>query len=145
MARARSTAPAPTARTPAALGYAMPAEWESHVATWLAWPHDRITYRDLDAVEKAFATMAAALSRGERVEMLAKDAATEARARAALREAGAKEWRAGARGVRLRRMPTADSWLRDTGPTFLVRRRGRGPRRAYVRWRFDAWGRKYRA
>jgi agmatine deiminase len=46
--------------------------------------------------------------------------------------------------VRLRRVATADSWVRDTGPTFLVRRRGRGPRRAYVRWRFNAWGGKYR-
>jgi len=25
--------------TPAELGYAMPAEWEPHTATWLAWPH----------------------------------------------------------------------------------------------------------
>ncbi|HEY2882498.1 MAG TPA: agmatine deiminase family protein, partial [Pirellulales bacterium] len=24
---------------PAALGYRMPAEWEPHAATWLAWPH----------------------------------------------------------------------------------------------------------
>ena len=26
-------------RTPASLGFAMPAEWERHEATWLAWPH----------------------------------------------------------------------------------------------------------
>jgi hypothetical protein len=26
---------------PAALGYRMPAEWEPHEATWLAWPHER--------------------------------------------------------------------------------------------------------
>ena len=25
--------------TPAALGYRLPAEWEPHAATWLAWPH----------------------------------------------------------------------------------------------------------
>ena len=24
---------------PAALGLRMPAEWEPHAATWLAWPH----------------------------------------------------------------------------------------------------------
>ena len=29
------------ARTPAALGYRMPAEWHPHVATWLAWPHNK--------------------------------------------------------------------------------------------------------
>ena len=26
---------------PAALGYRMPAEWEPHAATWIAWPHNR--------------------------------------------------------------------------------------------------------
>ena len=29
------------AATPAELGYAMPAEWEPHAATWLGWPHNR--------------------------------------------------------------------------------------------------------
>ena len=27
--------------TPASLGYSMPAEWAPHVATWIAWPHNR--------------------------------------------------------------------------------------------------------
>ncbi len=26
--------------TPASLGFSMPAEWEPHEATWLAWPHN---------------------------------------------------------------------------------------------------------
>ena len=32
--------------TPAALGYRMPAEWEPHAATWLAWPHNTVTWPD---------------------------------------------------------------------------------------------------
>jgi len=28
------------AATPRALGYRVPAEWEPHEATWLAWPHN---------------------------------------------------------------------------------------------------------
>src|SRR5947207_14350822 len=109
--RAAAARPGRPARgTPAASGYAMPAEWEPHAATWLAWPHDPVTFRDTAAVERAFAAMAAALSQGERVELLVKDTATAARARAALAAAGAREHRrgAGARGVRLRRVPTAD-------------------------------------
>jgi len=27
-------------QTPPDLGYRMPAEWEAHDATWLAWPHN---------------------------------------------------------------------------------------------------------
>ena len=145
-ARSDASAPRPPApKSPAGQGYAMPAEWEPHVATWLAWPHDPVTFRDLPAAERAFAAAAAALAGGERVVLLVKDAPTAARARAALAAAGARLHRRGdgARGVRLRRVPTADSWIRDYGPTFLVRRRGKGPKRAYVRWRFNAWGEKY--
>ena len=37
--------------TPAALGYRMPAEWEPHAATWLAWPHERsLSHRTLTLV-----------------------------------------------------------------------------------------------
>ena len=32
--------------TPAALGYAMPAEWHPHAATWLSWPKDPLTWPD---------------------------------------------------------------------------------------------------
>jgi agmatine deiminase len=144
-APAEAVARRPAKGTPAAEGYAMPAEWEPHAATWLAWPHDPVTFRDLEAAERAFAAMVAALSGGERVELLVKDAATAARAKAALAAAGARALGRGGRprGVRLRRVPTADSWIRDYGPTFLVRRSGKGPRRAFVRWRFNAWGEKY--
>ena len=31
----------PDAKTPAQLGFAMPAEWEPHEGTWLGWPHCR--------------------------------------------------------------------------------------------------------
>ena len=32
---------APMEQTPPQLGYRMPAEWEPHAATWIAWPHNR--------------------------------------------------------------------------------------------------------
>jgi agmatine deiminase len=123
----------------------MPAEWARHAATWLSWPHDPVTFADLEGVERVFATMAAALSTGERVNLLVRDEQVLGRARAALREAGAKEAGSAtsARGVALRVLRTSDVWIRDYGPTFLVRRSGRGPRRAFVRWRFNAWGEKY--
>lgn len=123
----------------------MPAEWEHHAGTWLAWPHDRVTFRDLFRVECIFASMAAALSHGERVHVLVKDAEVEASARASLMLAlgHVATSRTSKTGVSFHRVPTADSWIRDYGPTYVVRRRGRGPRRAFVRWRFNAWGGKY--
>jgi agmatine deiminase len=115
----------------------MPAEWEPHEATLFSWPHDPVTFRDLEAVEHAYATAIAALSHGERVDVLVRDADEEDRAAAMLAVRGAGD-------VRLRRIPTADVWIRDYGPTFVRRRTkiakgGRG----YVRWRFNAWGGKY--
>ena len=116
----------------------MPAEWERHEGTWLAWPHDPVTWPDrIPEVESTFAQMAAALCKGERVEILVKDERTASRAAWAL-------WARGATNVRLRAMPTADSWIRDYGPTVLKRASGRGPARSFVRWRFNAWGGKYK-
>src|SRR3546814_4365223 len=57
-------------------------------------------------------------------------------AAAALDEARA---RCGA-GITCEAMPLDDSWLRDTGPTFVVDGRGGI---AGVAWRFNAWGEKF--
>ena len=34
------------AATPAQQGYRMPAEWENHEATWIAWPHNANDWPD---------------------------------------------------------------------------------------------------
>lgn len=131
--------------TPASLGYAMPAEWARHEATLLAWPTDPITFRDLPAVERTFAAMIAALSGGERVDVHVPDDATAARAADLVKDA-AEEHRGDAARVVFRVLPTADVWIRDYGPTYLVappEGKQRKARRGFVRWRFNAWGRKY--
>ena len=33
-----------TKKTPAALGFRMPAEWEPQEAVWLSWPHNHATW-----------------------------------------------------------------------------------------------------
>jgi len=124
------------ARTPASLSYAMPAEWARHEATWMSWPHDPVTFRDLPAAERVFATVAASLSQHEHVELLVPDDAAALRAVALLDELDARR-------CCVHPFRTADVWIRDYGPTFVVRPRGRPARRAYVRWRFNAWGGKY--
>jgi len=123
------------ATTPRGLGYAMPAEWTPHEATWLAWPHDPVTWPErVPQVERAYVQMIRALAPHERVELLVKDETTKARARDLLRAAGVKD------GVRFHDLPTADSWIRDYGPTFVKDAKGDV---AMVDWRFNAWGNKY--
>lgn len=125
--------------TPRARGYRWPAEWERHAGTWLAWPHDPLTWPGcLAEAEEAFAELAAAIGLGETVHLLVGTAAREARARAALA-------RAGARRVRFHRVPTVDSWVRDYGPIVVVAGRGARRRRLALDFRFNAWGGKYPA
>jgi agmatine deiminase len=121
--------------TPRSLGYAMPAEWTPHEATWLAWPHDPVTWPErVPQVERAYVQMIRALAPHERVELLVKDAETRRRAHDMLKAAGVHG------GVRIHDLATADSWIRDFGPTFVRDAQGDV---AMVDWRFNAWGNKY--
>jgi len=123
--------------TPRGRGFRWPAEWEPHEATLLAWPHDPTTWRGgLERAERAFAAFAAAVSTGERVHLLVKDAAMEARARPLLEGAGAKD-------VVLHAIATADVWFRDYGPITLVKGEGTQRERLSIDFTFNAWGGKY--
>jgi len=112
--------------TPAADGFWMPAEWERHAGTWMAWPERPDTWRD-DAgpAGKAFAEVAAAIGACEPVTMSVSPTAVE-RARAALPGP-----------VRVLELTTDDAWMRDIGPTFVVD--DTGTKRG-VDWIFNAWG-----
>ena len=55
--------------TPASLGYRMPAEWEPHAATWIAWPHNRQDWPGkFQPIPWAYAEIVRHLSRHETVE-----------------------------------------------------------------------------
>src|SRR5258706_13123711 len=59
------------AQTPFGLGFRMPAEWEPHAATWLAWPHEPTDWPGkFEAVPWVFAEVIKNLTSGERVRLL---------------------------------------------------------------------------
>ena len=118
-------------RSPASLGYRMPAEWEKHAATWVSWPKDPGTFPGdiLPQVEAAYVEMVRALGRGEEVRVLVNDEKAEKRVAGLLK---------GLERVSFHRVRTVDVWVRDYGPTYV-----RGRDLALVRWRFNAWGNKY--
>ncbi len=133
--------------TPAALGYRMPAEWEPHEATWIAWPHNRSDWPGkFEAIPWIYAEIVRHLSRVERVNILAQDEAEEARARALLVRAHVLPEKAAAPGkpagnVRFFPMRTNRVWTRDSGPIFVRRdsRQADFPPVAATAWRFNAW------
>jgi agmatine deiminase len=137
---ARGTGPsALDAPTPASLGWRMPAEWEPHAATWLAFPHKRGDWPGkADAVEWAFAEMARQLTRGERLRILVRDAKEAARARHLFGCVGCDLTQ-----IDCVKHDTNRSWTRDYLPSFLIRTTKRKAARelSAVKWRFDGWSR----
>ena len=119
-------------RTPSSLGYRMPAEWETHAATWLAWPHEKTDWPGKFApIPWVYADIVRHLSQVERVRILVKDAAMERAARRNLISAGAN-----LAAVDFFQVPTNRGWIRDFGPIFV---RNNKNEIAATNWRFNAW------
>lgn len=125
--------------TPVSLGYRMPAEWEPHTATWIAFPHKRGDWPGKsDAVQWVFAEMVRQLTRGERVRILVKDAKEAARARYLFESVGSDPQQ-----IDYIKCDTDRSWTRDYLPSFVLRKGKRNDTRALgaVKWKFDGWSR----
>jgi len=116
--------------------FRMPAEWDPHAATWLAWPH----YKDdwpgkFEPIPWVYAEIVRHLARRERVELLVNDSAAEKRARKILERANAL-----GDNVHFHRFSTDRVWTRDSGCTFVECSAGGLARDlAAIKWRFNAW------
>jgi len=107
--------------TPAALGFLMPAEWERHEATWVAWPHHEADWPDkMEAVRWVYGEMVRKIAPGEQVRVLVRHQAEQKLAADWLKRAGCD-----LENVRLIVHPTNRGWLRDSGPIFVKRFIGR--------------------
>ena len=121
-----------TDAVPAQLGFRMPAEWEPHEATWIAWPHRRDDWPGKFAsIPWVYAEIVYHLAQSETVRILVNNLAAERRAKGVLRK----------RGVDLERVeffhaPTDRVWTRDFAPLFVRNEQGEV---AATDWRFNAW------
>ena len=110
----------------------MPAEWDSHAATWLAWPHEKTDWPGKFApIPWVYADIVRHLSQAERVRILVKDATMERAALRALKSAGAY-----LSAVDFFHVPTNRGWIRDFGPIFVTNGKGET---AATDWHFNAW------
>jgi agmatine deiminase len=121
-------------RTPASLGYRMPAEWEPHESTWISWPYNRNDWPGkIEPIPWVYAEIVRYLSRVEKVNIIVNNATLKTSARKVLASAGV-----GFKNIRFHQWPTNRVWTRDSGPIFL-RRTSRIDRIAATDWRFNAW------
>jgi agmatine deiminase len=109
----------------------MPAEWEPHEATWIAWPHHEPDWPGkLAPIPWVYAEIVRVLHEFERVEILCHDEEVREAAGVHLRAHGVEG------NYRLHQVPNDRVWLRDSAPTAVLA--GRGDVQL-VNWRFNAW------
>jgi agmatine deiminase len=115
--------------------YRMPAEWEPHAATWLAWPHERSDWPGkFELIPWFFAEFIRQLTEVERVHLIV---AHERDEKTALRLCGLAG--ANLKALRIYRADTDRSWLRDTSAIFVRSAKGL----TALDWKFNAWA-KYK-
>jgi agmatine deiminase len=113
----------------------MPAEWEAHEATWIAWPHRRDDWPGkFLTIPWVYTEIVRHLHLSERVRILVNDDKARRQAEKKLRQIGVDLAR-----VDFYRIPTDRGWTRDSGPIFLVKDVPEGRQLALTHWRFTAW------
>ncbi len=109
----------------------MPAEWEAHEATWIAWPHHEPDWPGkLGPIPWVYAEIVRVLHAHERVEIICHSTDVRDAARQHLEAHGVRG------NYRLHVVPNNRVWLRDSAPTFVQREAGAVE---LVNWRFNAW------
>jgi len=112
--------------------FCMPAEWEPHEATWIAWPHLQSDWPGkFAAIPWVYVEIVRHLQQSEPVRILVNDRPTETRVQKMLCRAGIDTKR-----TEFFRYRTNRCWVRDYGPIF-VRTQERSV--ALTDWKFNGW------
>ena len=123
-------------KKPKELGFYMPAEWEKHSAVWLAWPYDNTTFPSLvTEVEKTYCQIIKSLQESEKVNLivLEKD---EERVKNILIDYGNN-----LNNINFYIEDYVDVWTRDYTPITILNKAEN--KLAYVKWNYDAYGKKH--
>jgi agmatine deiminase len=127
-------------QTPAALGYAFPAEWAPHAGTWFSWPRpEGISFPGkYEPVPANLARIMREIIPREEVHINVPGPNDERDVRERLARHGVD------RNVFFHHIATNECWCRDHGPAFVLRQEEGGrAEAAVVDWGFNAWGGKY--
>lgn len=117
--------------TPAELGFAMPAEWEKHEATWLGWPHNASDWPGkFEVIPWVYGEMVRKISAGEKVVLIVRNPSDEKFAGRVFKHVGLDS-----RRIKFVIHPTNRGWTRDTGPMFIKSKK----ESAIVHFHFNGW------
>ncbi len=117
------------------LGFRLPAEWEPHHATWIAWPHNREDWPGkFMSIPWVYVEIVRHLHKGERVCILVNHTRSAERLRRRLSRAGID-----LEQVDLYCFPTDRAWTRDFGPIFIKLEHLKRPEVAIMKWKFNGW------
>jgi agmatine deiminase len=123
--------------TPKKLGFYFPAEWHTHTATWLSWPHKEASWPGkMESIYPAYAAFIKEVAVGEKVCINVVDEALKNLAIEQLIKASVP-----LNNIEFYYHETNDAWCRDHGPAFVINNTTK--QKAIVDWGYNAWGNKY--
>jgi agmatine deiminase len=134
------------AETPASLGYSFPPEWHPHAGTWFSWPRpEGISFPGkYHTVPENLAAIMCQIQSREAVHINVPNENYAYLVREQLKAHGCPTT-----NVFFHLIKTNESWCRDHGPAFVLRRVKMRTKKAtrvegaVVDWGFNAWGGKY--
>ena len=110
----------------------MPAEWEPHRATWVAWPHHEPDWPGkFESIPWVYAEIIRVLADHEAVKILCANPGVMEHARTVLDAHAVRRDR-----VTLHEVATDRAWLRDSAPTGVIDARGG---LVLLDWAFNGW------
>jgi agmatine deiminase len=111
--------------------FLMPAEWDKHEATWIAWPHAKKDWPGKTAtIQWVYGEIGRRLAESEKTRILVNSNSHEEQARHVLTMAGSYM-----NNFEFFKMRTDRVWVRDYGPIFVKSRDGV----AAVDFQFNGW------
>ena len=118
-------------------GFYFPAEWETHEATWLSFPHKEASWPGkLDSVYAPYCQFINEVAKAEKVCINVTDAEMQSKVNNLL-----LQYNGNADNVFFFHHPTNDAWCRDHGPAFLINKQQQ--QKLIIDWDYNAWGNKY--
>jgi agmatine deiminase len=125
-------------KTPKDLGYYFPAEFASHTATWLSWPHKEASWPGkIETIYPVYAQFIKLVAEGERVNINVVNETMKQKALRHLQDVGAN-----LSNIQFFMHPTNDAWCRDHGPAFVINPKA-DQKKLVIDWGYNAWGGKY--